>query len=53
MSALMGVLIPYTIKFVFKQDPAGIGGPFITTMMDLSMYLSYLSLLTWLGNKMI
>lgn len=53
MSALMGVLIPYTIKFVFKQDPAGIGGPFITTMMDLSMYLSYLSLLTWLGKKII
>ncbi len=52
-SAMMGILIPYTIKFIFKQDPAGVGGPFITTVMDLSMYISYLSLLAWLGDKII
>ncbi|MFN9690916.1 MAG: magnesium transporter [Vampirovibrionales bacterium] len=53
ISALMGVLIPYVIKFGFKQDPAGVGGPFITTIMDLSMYTSFLLLLTWLGDKII
>lgn|GEM_PF-153274 len=53
LSASMGVLIPYTIKYIFKQDPAGVGGPFITTSMDLLMYTSYLSLLMWLGPRLI
>jgi magnesium transporter len=53
ISAGLGVMIPYTIKYVFRQDPAGIGGPFITTGMDLLMYSSYLYLISHLGDRLL
>jgi magnesium transporter len=51
-SALLGMLIPYLIKQKLKWDPAGVGGPFITTTMDLSIYTSYLLLLGLLGKHL-
>jgi magnesium transporter len=53
VSAAMGIIIPYSIKYIFKQDPAGIGGPFITTGMDLLMYSTYLYLLSRFHSAMI
>lgn len=47
-TALIGMLIPYAYSHFFKKDPAGVGGPFITTTTDLmtfSLYLYILSLL--------
>lgn len=51
--AVLGMLIPYTVKRVFKVDPAGIGGPFITTMSDILTFLVYLSVVTILLKDMI
>jgi Mg/Co/Ni transporter MgtE len=53
VSAVLGACIPYTIRFRFGQDPAGMGGPFITTTMDLLMYTSYLIALSLLASRMI
>lgn len=47
-TALIGILIPYSYSRFLKKDPAGVGGPFITTTTDLmtfSLYLYILSLL--------
>jgi magnesium transporter len=46
LSASLGMLLPYAISQKLKLDPAGVGGPFITTSMDLLMYTSYLGVLT-------
>ena len=51
--AVMGMLIPYVLKRFFKLDPAGIGGPFITTLSDILTFLVYLSLVTLLIKDMI
>ena len=51
-SAVLGLMIPYLIKQKLKWDPAGVGGPFITTTMDLSIYTSYLLLLGLLGKSL-
>ena len=52
-SALSGISVAYIIKTVFKKDPAGVGGPFITTGVDLILYGVYLSVLTMLLPSMI
>jgi magnesium transporter len=51
--AVMGMLIPYGVKRIFKIDPAGIGGPFITTLSDILTFLVYLSLVTLFLKEMI
>ncbi|MDX2085012.1 MAG: magnesium transporter [Candidatus Melainabacteria bacterium] len=53
MSGLLGVLLPYVIQRYFKQDPAGVGGPFITTFMDLLTYTTYLFLISLLLDRLI
>ncbi len=52
-SASAGILIPYTFKKVFNQDPAGVGGPFITTMSDILTFSLYLYVVTVLLERMI
>jgi magnesium transporter len=51
--AVLGMLIPYLFKRVFKVDPAGMGGPFITTLSDIVTFLVYLSVVTLLLKDMI
>jgi magnesium transporter len=51
--AVLGMLIPYLFKRLFKMDPAGIGGPFITTLSDILTFLVYLSVVTLLLKEMI
>lgn len=52
-SATMGILIPFTVKHRFGKDPAGVGGPFITTLSDILMYTAYLSALSLLLDRLI
>ncbi len=47
-SAVLGMTIPYAVKRFFKVDPAGMGGPFITTLSDILTFLIYLSVVSWL-----
>lgn len=51
--AFLGMLIPYGVKRLFKVDPAGMGGPFITTMSDILTFLVYLSVVTLFLKEMI
>jgi magnesium transporter len=51
--AVLGMLIPYLFKRIFKVDPAGMGGPFITTLSDILTFLVYLSVVTLLLKVMI
>ncbi|HEY9746739.1 MAG TPA: magnesium transporter [Oculatellaceae cyanobacterium] len=51
--AFLGMLIPYWVKRLFKIDPAGIGGPFITTMSDILTFLVYLSVVSFFIKYMI
>jgi magnesium transporter len=47
LSVSMGILLPSIYKFFVKQDPAGVTGPFITTLSDIltfSIYLYVISL---------
>jgi magnesium transporter len=44
--AVLGMLIPYAFKRIFKVDPAGMGGPFITTLSDILTFLVYLTVVT-------
>jgi magnesium transporter len=53
VSASLGMLIPYGFKRYFKVDPAGMGGPFITTLSDILTFLIYLSVITLLLKEMI
>lgn len=53
ISASLGMLLPYGFKRIFGVDPAGIGGPMITTMSDILTFLIYLSVVTWLIKDMI
>ncbi len=45
-TAFTGILIPYSYQKFFKQDPAGVGGPFITTLTDVLTFSLYLYILT-------
>lgn len=53
ISALLGMSLSVLIKYRFKQDPAGVGGPFITAFMDLSLYVLYLLTLTALAKYVV
>lgn len=53
ISASLGMLIPYIIHHKLGKDPAGVGGPFITTSMDLMLYISYLTVLTVLVKHLV
>lgn len=46
LSSTVGMMIPYLYSQMFKQDPAGVGGPLITTITDLLTFSIYLYLLT-------
>lgn len=45
-TGIIGISIPYFYQKWFKQDPAGVGGPFITTVSDLLTFSVYLYMLT-------
>lgn len=51
--AFLGMLIPYAFKRMFKVDPAGMGGPFITTLSDIFTFLVYLSVVTFFLKDMV
>jgi len=51
--AVLGMLIPYGFKRLFKVDPAGMGGPFITTLSDILTFLVYLTIVTLFIKEMI
>jgi len=51
--AFLGMLIPYGFKRLFKVDPAGMGGPFITTLSDILTFLVYLSVVSLFLREMI
>lgn len=53
VSASLGMVIPYSVKRFFKVDPAGMGGPFITTLSDILTFLIYLSVVTVLLKEMV
>jgi magnesium transporter len=50
LSNCMGVFIAHTVKYRFNKDPAGIGGPMITTLSDVTLYLTYLLALMLLAK---
>lgn len=52
-SCTLGVWIPFVMKYRFNKDPAGIGGPFVTTLVDLTIYATYLAVLTALAKWLI
>jgi magnesium transporter len=51
--AVLGMLIPYGLKRLFKVDPAGMGGPFISTLSDILTFLVYLTVVTIFIKEMI
>lgn len=51
--AVLGMLIPYGVKRLFKVDPAGMGGPFISTLSDILTFLVYLTVVTIFIEQMI
>ncbi len=53
ISATLGMMIPYSFKRMFNVDPAGMGGPFITTLSDILTFLIYLSVVTMLLKEMV
>jgi magnesium transporter len=53
LSATLGMLVPYGFKRIFNVDPAGMGGPFITTLSDILTFLFYLSVVTMLLKEMV
>lgn len=50
--ACIGMLIPYGVSRIFKVDPAGMGGPFITTVSDILTFFAYLSVVTLFLSKL-
>jgi magnesium transporter len=53
LASSLGIFLPYAYQKYFKQDPAGVGGPFITTLLDILTFTAYLSLVTALIKYMI
>jgi magnesium transporter len=51
--AVLGMLVPYAFKRFFKVDPAGMAGPFISTLSDILTFLVYLSIVTIFLRQMI
>lgn len=52
-SAFMGMLLPYSVRKHFNMDPAGVGGPFITTLSDILTFSIYLYVVTLFLERMI
>ncbi|MFM7469341.1 MAG: magnesium transporter [Vampirovibrionales bacterium] len=50
-SAVLGMVIPFWIRQVFRYDPAGIGAPFLTTFMDILTFSVYLLILSLLYDR--
>ncbi|MBY0404570.1 MAG: magnesium transporter [Cyanobacteria bacterium] len=53
LAGSLGLFIPYAYRKYVKQDPAGVGGPFITTLMDMLTFSTYLYVVTQFIDKMI
>lgn len=53
LAAAMGILLPYSFERYFKQDPAGVGGPMITTLVDIVTFSLYLYMVSVLIHRMI
>jgi magnesium transporter len=53
LAASLGVFLPYAYQKYFKQDPAGVGGPFITTLLDILTFSAYLTVVSSLIKQMI
>jgi magnesium transporter len=52
LAASLGIFMPYAYQKFFRQDPAGVGGPFITTLLDILTFSGYLSVVSWLIHAM-
>ena len=52
ITATVGVLFPYIYRHVLKQDPAGVCGPFITTMSDILTFSIFLYVVTLLLDRL-
>lgn len=46
LAGTVGMAVPYLYSQLFKRDPAGVGGPLITTTTDLLTFSIYLYILT-------
>ncbi len=53
LSAALGITLPYVFHKYFKQDPAGVGGPMITTLLDILTFSAYLYVITLFLHQMI
>lgn len=53
LSAVFGMIVPYTCDRIFKIDPASVGGPLITTVSDIMTFSLYLYALKLLLDRMI
>jgi len=53
LSVILGITLPYVVRHVFKHDPAGVGGPIITTILDVTTFSTYLYFVTLFLDKMI
>jgi magnesium transporter len=53
LSSVMGIMLPYAYQRYFRQDPAGVGGPLITTLMDIMSFSTYLYVISLLLDRMI
>jgi magnesium transporter len=53
LAACLGVFLPYAYQKYFQQDPAGVGGPFITTLLDILTFSAYLYVVSQLQAIML
>lgn len=53
LSASLGMLVPYLYYKYAKKDPAGVGGPFITTFSDILTFTLYLYVVSMLIKYMV
>jgi magnesium transporter len=52
LSSFLGMVLPYSFQKFLKQDPAGVGGPLITTLLDILTFSLYLFVLKHFLNQM-
>ena len=52
ISAVLGIVIPYSCDRILKIDPASVGGPMITTVSDILTFSIYLYILTMFLDQM-
>ncbi len=53
LSAILGIALPYTYNALTKKDPAGVGGPLITTLLDILTFSVFLYVVSLFLNRMI